>query len=166
MLRGKVTVGNDLIEFGEICNVDHRISAEFRVVRNYDHTLRTLNHSANRLNHKSAIVAKTIFSDAADSHDGNVSRDAVKHSFTNWAKLNAKARIEVSTGQSDLGLPALPKHLGNRDRIGYYLNRAIKKTSGHFGHSRSAPQDDGLPILDQIRCSLPDSYLFFVATHG
>jgi len=47
MFQGKATVGNDLIEFGEISNVDHRISAEFRVVRNDDYAMRTPHHGAN-----------------------------------------------------------------------------------------------------------------------
>src|ERR1035438_990454 len=74
-------------------------------------------------------------------------------------------RIEVSTGQSDLSLPALPKNLGNRDRVRDDLNWAAKKASGHFRNGRTAPEDDGLPILNQIRGSPPDQYLFFLATH-
>jgi hypothetical protein len=47
MFGGKVTVGNNLIDFGEVCNADHRISSEFRVLGNYDYTQLTLQYGTN-----------------------------------------------------------------------------------------------------------------------
>jgi hypothetical protein len=135
------------------------------VVRNDDYALRTFHHGANRLDHKRAGVAEAIASNAADSKDSHVGRNAVEHSFADWAKLNAEVRIEVSTGQSDFGLPALPKNLRHWDRVCDDLNWAAKKASGYFRNGRTAAQDDGLPILNQIRGSPPYLYFFFLATY-
>ena len=81
----------------------------------------------------------------------------MEHAFADGAELNAEVRIKVSPGQRDLGLPALPKDLGDRDGVGDDLNWAAEKAAGYFGYSLSAPKNDGLPILNQIRGDPPDS---------
>ena len=88
----------------------------------------------------------------------------MEHAFADGAKLNAEVRIKVSAGQRDLCLPALPKDLGNRNRVSDDLNRTAEKTSGNFGYSRSATEDDCLPILNEIRGSASDPRLFVLAT--
>src|ERR1035438_2911277 len=165
MLRGKVAVGDDLIELGHIRYVDHRIPAELRMVRNDDDSLRALHHGANRLYHQSAGVAQSIPGDAANAQDRNVRGNALQHSLADGAELYAEARIEIAASQGNFGLLALPKDHGDRNRVSNDLNRAGKKASGDFGYRRSAPQDDRLPILNQLRRRPPDAHLFFLATH-
>ena len=156
MFGGKAAVRDDLIELGKIGYVNHRFSAEFRVVRHDDYALRAFHHGANRLDHQRAGVTEAFGGNAADSQNGDVGRDAMEHAFADGAKLNAEVRIKVSAGQRDLCLPALPKDLGNRNRVSDDLNRTAEKTSGNFGYSRSATEDDCLPILNEIRGSASD----------
>jgi len=72
MFGGKAAVRDDLIELGKIGYVNHRFSAEFRVVRNDHYALRAFHHGANRLDHKRTGVAETFGGNAADSQDGDV----------------------------------------------------------------------------------------------
>lgn len=166
MFGGEAAVGDDLIEFGQVCNVNHGVSAELGVVGNDDYARGAIHHGANGLDHKGAGIAEAAGGDAADSEDGDVGRNAVEHSLADGAELNAEARVEGAAGESDLGLPALPKDLGDGDGVGDDLNGAVEEAAGDFGHGGSAAEDDGLPILNEVRGDPSDAHLFFLATDG
>ena len=72
LFRRQFVIGNYLIEFGQVSDVNHRVSFEFGVVSHDHGTVRTLDHGSNRLNNEGTAIADTVFGDAADSHDRNI----------------------------------------------------------------------------------------------
>jgi len=72
MFPRQPAVRSYLIEFSEVCDVDHRISFEFGVVGHNHRAMRTLDHGSNRLNNEGAGVAQAVFGDAADSYYRNI----------------------------------------------------------------------------------------------
>src|ERR1035438_323058 len=91
MLRRQIAIGNDLIKFGRIGNVNHRVSAKLGVVRNDDYALSTLHHRSNRLDYQRTGIAQTLSGEAANSQDCNVGGNAVEHALAYGAKLDAEA---------------------------------------------------------------------------
>src|SRR5271157_378603 len=66
------------------------------------------------------------------------------------AEHASEARIEIATGQSDFHLASIAEDFGDGQRIRDDLQGAPSKSAGRFGHRRSAIEDHGFVVLDQV----------------